>query len=257
MHPLWFYKHQHDNPVRSQTVCSMSAVMVSMAVLIRSFSSGIHTHPVSWNCAYHLRMELSDDGCFPNLVRNCRWTIVPRQSFWITLYCTIHSEVGYRRWKSWVIFKWLGNISKLVTHFITAYLRPFWHKQTHPALRYTAVLYIYIYIYIYMSWTNIGVTCAEVRLNNMPVVFANMRVVLSRDGYTMSIWQRNKNHNKDMNFEWRLAPRNIQQYQSLVRTTAVGLTRLLMLLSGYHDNLPIVYLNFRWFPASFVYIFCH
>ena len=32
----------------------------------------IHTHPVSWNCTYHLRMELSDDGCFPNLVQNCQ-----------------------------------------------------------------------------------------------------------------------------------------------------------------------------------------
>ena len=31
-------------------------------------------------------MELSDGGCFPNLVRNCRWTIVPRQPCWITLY---------------------------------------------------------------------------------------------------------------------------------------------------------------------------
>jgi len=69
-----------------QTVCSMSAMMVSMAVLIRTFRSGIHTHPVSWNCAYHLRMELLDGGCFPNLVRNCRWTIAPRQSFWIALY---------------------------------------------------------------------------------------------------------------------------------------------------------------------------
>jgi len=64
----------------------MSAVMVSVAVLISTFSSGIHTHPVSWNCAYHLRMELSDGGCLQNLVRSCRWTIVPRQSFWITLY---------------------------------------------------------------------------------------------------------------------------------------------------------------------------
>jgi len=64
----------------------MSAVMVSMGVLIHTFSSGIHTHPVSWNCAYHLRMELSDGGCFPNLVWNCYWTIVPRQSFWVTLY---------------------------------------------------------------------------------------------------------------------------------------------------------------------------
>jgi len=66
----------------------MSAVMVSMAVLIRTFSSGIHTHPFSWNCAKHLRMELSDGGCFPNLVRNCRWTFVPQQSFWIIL-CTV------------------------------------------------------------------------------------------------------------------------------------------------------------------------
>jgi len=63
----------------------MSAVMVSVAVLIRTFSSGIHTHPVSWNRAYHFQMELSDGGCFPNLVWNCHWTVVLRQSFWITL----------------------------------------------------------------------------------------------------------------------------------------------------------------------------
>ena len=42
----------------------------------------LHTHPVSWNCAYHLRMELSDGGCFPNLVRNCRWTIVTDRHSW-------------------------------------------------------------------------------------------------------------------------------------------------------------------------------
>jgi len=60
--------------------------MLSMVVLIRTFSSGIHKHPVSWNCANQLRMDLSDGGCFPNLVRNCRWTVVPRQSFLITLY---------------------------------------------------------------------------------------------------------------------------------------------------------------------------
>jgi hypothetical protein len=41
MNPLCFYKHQHDNRVSFKTVCSMSAVMVSMAVLIRTFSSGI------------------------------------------------------------------------------------------------------------------------------------------------------------------------------------------------------------------------
>jgi len=42
----------------------------------------LHTHHVSWNCAYHLRMELSDGGCFPNFVRNCRWTIVPDRHSW-------------------------------------------------------------------------------------------------------------------------------------------------------------------------------
>jgi len=36
----------------------------------------------SWNCAYHHRMELSDGGCFPNLVRNCRWTIVTDRHSW-------------------------------------------------------------------------------------------------------------------------------------------------------------------------------
>ena len=42
----------------------------------------LHTHSVSWNCAYHLRMELSDGGSFPNLVRNCRWTIVIARHSW-------------------------------------------------------------------------------------------------------------------------------------------------------------------------------
>ena len=42
----------------------------------------LHTHPVSWNCACHLRMELSDGGCFPNLVRNCRCTIVNDRHSW-------------------------------------------------------------------------------------------------------------------------------------------------------------------------------
>jgi len=42
----------------------------------------LHTHPVSWNYAYHLRMELSDGGCFQNLVRKCRWTIVTDRHSW-------------------------------------------------------------------------------------------------------------------------------------------------------------------------------
>ena len=42
----------------------------------------LHTHPVSWNCAYHLLMELSGGGCLPNLVRKCRWTIVTDRHSW-------------------------------------------------------------------------------------------------------------------------------------------------------------------------------
>ena len=51
--------------------CTCSSVTDGLPVLFL-----LHTHPVSWNCACHFRMELSDGGCFQNLVRNCRWTIV-------------------------------------------------------------------------------------------------------------------------------------------------------------------------------------
>ena len=64
MHPLWFYKHQHENLVRSKLLFLL------------------HMQPVSWNCACHLRTELSDGGCFPNLVRNCRWKIVTDRHLW-------------------------------------------------------------------------------------------------------------------------------------------------------------------------------
>ena len=71
VHPLWFYKHQHDNPVRSK-----------LSVTCQLWWFLLHTHPVSWNCAYRLRMELSDGGSLPNLVRNCRWTIVTDRHSW-------------------------------------------------------------------------------------------------------------------------------------------------------------------------------
>jgi len=86
--------------------------MVSMAVLIRTFSSGIHTYPVSWNCAYHLRMDLSDGGCFPNLMRNYRWTIVPRQSFWITLYFITTVRSGSRKTINYKYIQYLVRISE-------------------------------------------------------------------------------------------------------------------------------------------------
>jgi len=85
VHTLWFYKHQYDNRVRSKLFVACQWWWFQV-VLISTFSSGIHTQPVSWNCVYQLRMELSDGGSFPNLVRNCIWAIAPRQSFWITLY---------------------------------------------------------------------------------------------------------------------------------------------------------------------------
>ena len=71
MHPLWFYKHQHDNPVRSK-----------LSVACQRWWFLLHTYPVSWNCAYRLRMELSDGSSLPNLVRNCRWTIVTDRHSW-------------------------------------------------------------------------------------------------------------------------------------------------------------------------------
>ena len=71
VHPLWFYKHQHDNRVRSK-----------LSVACQRWWFLLHTHPVSWNCAYPLRMELSDGVCFPNLVRNCRRTVVTDRHSW-------------------------------------------------------------------------------------------------------------------------------------------------------------------------------
>ena len=71
VHPLWFCKHQHDNPVRSK-----------LSVACQRWWFLLHTHPISWNCAYHVRMELADGGSFSNLVRNCRWTIVTDRHSW-------------------------------------------------------------------------------------------------------------------------------------------------------------------------------
>ena len=71
VHHLWFYKHQHDNPVRSK-----------LFVACQRWWFLLRTHPVSWNYAYHLRMELSDGDSFPDLVRNCSWTIVTDRHSW-------------------------------------------------------------------------------------------------------------------------------------------------------------------------------
>ena len=67
VHPLWLYKHQHDNRVRSAS----QRWWFQWRFWFVPPSNGI----VRW-------------WLFPNLVQNCRWTIVPRHSFWITLYFT-------------------------------------------------------------------------------------------------------------------------------------------------------------------------
>ena len=78
LHTLWFYKHQHDNPVRSKlSVACQRWWFVWRFWFVPSVPGYTYTPCVFCHCAYHLRMELSDGGFFPNLVRNCRWTIVP------------------------------------------------------------------------------------------------------------------------------------------------------------------------------------
>jgi len=67
--------------------------MVSISVLFGTFRSGIHMHTVYWNCAYRLGMELSEGGCFPNLVRYYHWTTVHRQSLWITTHTHTHTYI--------------------------------------------------------------------------------------------------------------------------------------------------------------------
>jgi len=59
----------------------MSAVMVSMTVLIVPSVPG-YPRPLSLETVQTtFELELSGGGCFPNLVRICRWTILPPQSF--------------------------------------------------------------------------------------------------------------------------------------------------------------------------------
>ena len=65
----------HTNSCLTCSTCS--SVIDGLPVLFL-----LHTHPVSWNCAYRLRMELSDGCCFPNLVRNSRWTIITDRHSW-------------------------------------------------------------------------------------------------------------------------------------------------------------------------------
>ena len=84
VHTLWLYKHQHYNPVRSacqrwrfQCRCRfVPSVPDTHAPCLLKLcivpSSGI----VRWRV-------------FPEFGGNCRWTVVPPQSFWIALHVII------------------------------------------------------------------------------------------------------------------------------------------------------------------------
>ena len=48
VHPLWFYKHQHDNPVRSK----LSVTCQRWWFQWRFWLVPIHTHPVPWETVH-------------------------------------------------------------------------------------------------------------------------------------------------------------------------------------------------------------
>ena len=86
VHPLWFYKHQHDNRVRStQNAFSLPFA----AILVNCAPSGeMHNY-----CTRHIIKENYENflihRCNYILLSEvyCVWQVVkPRQSFWITLY---------------------------------------------------------------------------------------------------------------------------------------------------------------------------
>jgi len=86
VHPLWFYKHQHDNRIRSKLFVTCQRwwfqwrfwFVPSVPGYTRTlYLDTVHT-AFKWNC--HMVVVS------PKLLRNCRCTIVPRQSFWMTLY---------------------------------------------------------------------------------------------------------------------------------------------------------------------------
>ena len=52
VHPLWFYKHQHDNRVRSKLFVACQRWWFQWRFWFVPSVHRIHTHPVSWNCAY-------------------------------------------------------------------------------------------------------------------------------------------------------------------------------------------------------------
>ena len=87
VHPLWFYKHQHDNRVRSKLSVACQrwwfewrfwfVPSVPGYTLTLSLET-VHT-AFEWN--YQMVVVSL------NFVRNWRWTIVPRQPFWLlTIY---------------------------------------------------------------------------------------------------------------------------------------------------------------------------
>jgi len=81
VHPLWFYKHQHDNRVRSKlfVVCNNLQFRDTCGKrrninLILDVTS---QKEITWGCIWRTRCIVYDK------------LLTPRQSFWITLYFRI------------------------------------------------------------------------------------------------------------------------------------------------------------------------
>jgi len=94
VHPLWFYKYQHENRVRSKlfVACQHAAFSLPFAaILVNCAPSGeMHNY-----CTPHVIKENYENlwihRCKNILISQvyCVWQLLkPRQSFWITLYYT-------------------------------------------------------------------------------------------------------------------------------------------------------------------------
>ena len=94
VHALWFYKHQHENRVRSKLSAACQHVACSLpfaAILVNCAPSGeMHNY-----CTPHVIKENYENlwihRCKNILISQvyCVWQLLkPRQSFWITLYYT-------------------------------------------------------------------------------------------------------------------------------------------------------------------------
>ena len=78
VHPLWFYKHQHDNRVRSELFVACNNLQFrDTCGKKRNINLMLDVTPkkeITWGCIWRMRCIVYD------------MLLKPRQSFWITLY---------------------------------------------------------------------------------------------------------------------------------------------------------------------------